>query len=190
LRSLIESYVTNITEEGICFIDLSEEIAKNIFLSHQSRINAVFNSKLDKQNRAFKSFYSMLKDTYRRSDLEPFIHFEFLHKSKLDGYYKDVFAQILGDPDFLDNLMVEVTIDDAGLTSKTRESASKFLTEFTEQVRNNIAHENSEFRMPEQYSFDSVIERFLQIVKNFEDTYKTYTKFEITKTSDNLLDRV
>ena len=64
-----------------------------------------------------------------------------------------------------------------------------FLSEFTEQVRNNIAHENSEFRMPEQYSFDSVIERFLQIVKNFEDTYKTYTKFEITKTSDNLLDR-
>lgn len=189
LRSLIESYVTNITEEGICFIDLSEGIAKKIFLSHQSRINAVFNSKLDQQNRAFNSFYSMLKDTYCKSDLEPFIHFEFLHKSKLDGYYKDIFAQILGDPDFLDNLMVEVTIDDAGLTSKTRESASKFLSEFTEQVRNNISHENSEFRMPEQYSFDSVIERFLQIVKNFEDTYKTYTKFEITKTSDNLLDR-
>ena len=31
LRSLIESYVTNITEEGICFIDLSEGIAKKNF---------------------------------------------------------------------------------------------------------------------------------------------------------------
>ena len=63
LRSLIDSYVTNITEEGICFIDLSEGIAKNIFLSHESRINAVFRSKSDKQNKAFNSFYSMLKDT-------------------------------------------------------------------------------------------------------------------------------
>ena len=42
--------------------------------------------------------------------------------------------------------------------------------------------------MPEQYSFDSVIERFLQIVKNFEDAYETYTKFKITKTSNNLLE--
>ena len=188
LRSLIDSYVTNITEEGICFIDLSEGIAKNIFLSHESRINAVFRSKSDKQNKAFNSFYSMLKDTYNKSDLEPFIHFEFLDKSKLDGYYKDVFAQMLGDPDFLDNLMVEITVNDAELTRKTRESASKFLSEFTEQVRNNIAHENSEFKMPEQYSFDSVIDRFLQIVKQLEDTYKNYTKFEVTKTSDNLLE--
>jgi len=189
LRILIDSYVTSITQEGIRFIDLSEGIAKNIFLNHESRINTVFRLKSEKQNQAFNSFYSMIKDNYSKSDLEPFIHFEYLHKSKLDGYYKDVFAQMFGDPDFLDNLMVEVTVNDEGLTRKTRESASKFLSEFTEQVRNNIAHENSEFRMPEQYSFDSVIERFLQIVKNFEDTYKTYTKFEITKTSDNLLDR-
>ena len=188
LRSLIDSYLTNITQGGICFIDLSEGIAKNIFLSHEPHINSVFHKKSDKQKKAFNSFYSKIKENYSKSDLEPFIHFEFLHKSKLDGYYKDVFEQILGDPDFLDNLMVEVTIDDAGVTRKIRESASKFLSDFTEQVRNNIAHENSEFRMPEQYSFDSVIERFLQIVKNFEDSYETYTKFEITKTSNNLLE--
>ena len=33
LRSLIDSYLTNITQGGICFIDLSEGIAKNIFKS-------------------------------------------------------------------------------------------------------------------------------------------------------------
>lgn len=85
--------------------------------------------------------------------------------------------------------MITTCDDNLNPILETRQSASQFLVEFTGKVRNNIAHENSEFVLSDDdYDFNSVIYRFLQIVKGIEDAYINYTGFEISLPKENLLD--
>ena len=162
-----------------------------VFLSHEKRISDLFNKTPDNQIGAFNSYYNTLKSNFTVNQLKGYIRFEFFHESKLNGYYKDVFEQVLGDRDFLNNLMINTGIDSlsSSLETRQRQNALQFLIDFTDKVRNNIAHENSEFILSDdEYGFDSVVSRFLQIIKSIEETYMLHTGFEISLPQENLLD--
>lgn len=189
IRTLIDDYVIKVSEQGICFNDLSAGIARYVFLRHERRIIDLFNKSSDNQVHAFRSYYMSLKDNFTANQLKGYIHFEFFHENKLNGYYKDLFEQVLGNREFLTELMIDTCDDNLSSILETRQSASQFLIEFTDKVRNNIAHENSEFVLSDDdYDFNSVIYRFLQIVKGIEDTYIAHTGFDISLPQENLLD--
>ena len=77
----------------------------------------------------------------------------------------------------------------SSLETRHRQNALQFLIDFTGKVRNNIAHENSEFILSDdEYDFDSVVYRFLQIIKSIEETYMIHTGFELSLPRENLLD--
>ena len=87
--------------------------------------------------------------------------------------------------------MINTGIDSlsSSLETRQRQNALQFLIDFTDKVRNNIAHENSEFILSDdEYGFDSVVSRFLQIIKSIEETYMLHTGFEISLPQENLLD--
>ncbi|VTY44234.1 MAE_28990/MAE_18760 family HEPN-like nuclease [Veillonella atypica] len=189
IRTLIDDYVIKVSERGICFNDLSPGIARYVFLGHERRIKDLFNKSSDNQVEAFCSYYRSLKNNFTANQLRSYIRFEFFHEHKLNGYYKDLFEQVLGNREFLTELMITTCDDNLNPILETRQSASQFLVEFTGKVRNNIAHENSEFVLSDDdYDFNSVIYRFLQIVKGIEDAYIKYTGFEISLPKENLLD--
>lgn len=191
IRTLIDDYVIKASERGLCFNDLSAGIARYVFLSHEKRISDLFNKTPDNQIGAFNSYYNTLKSNFTANQLKGYIRFEFFHESKLNGYYKDVFEQVLGDRDFLNNLMINTGIDSlsSSLETRQRQNALQFLIDFTGKVRNNIAHENSEFILSDdEYGFDSVVSLFLQIIKSIEETYMLHTGFEISLPQKNLLD--
>ena len=189
IRTLIDDYVIKVSERGICFNDLSTGIAKYVFLGYEKRIIDLFNKSSDNQSDAFRSYYESLKNNFTANQLRGYIRFEFFHENKLNGYYKDLFEQVLGNREFLTELMITTCDDNLSPILETRQSASQFLIEFTDKVRNNIAHENSEFVLSDDdYDFNSVIYRFLQIVKSIEDAYIAYTAFEISLPKKNLLD--
>lgn len=189
IRTLINDYVIKVSERGICFNDLSAGIAKYVFLGYERRIIDLFNKSSDNQSDAFRSYYESLKNNFTANQLRGYIRFEFFHENKLNGYYKDLFEQVLGNREFLTELMITTCDDNLSPILETRQSASQFLIEFTGKVRNNIAHENSEFVLSDDdYDFNSVIYRFLQIVKSIEDAYIAYTGFEISLPKENLLD--
>lgn len=189
IRTLIDDYVIKVSERGICFNDLSAGIAKYVFLGYEKRIIDLFNRSSDNQSDAFRSYYKSLKNNFTVNQLRGYIRFEFFHENKLNGYYKDLFEQVLGNREFLTELMINPCDDNLSPILETRQSASQFLIEFTGKVRNNIAHENSEFVLSDDdYDFNSVIYRFLQIVKGIEDAYIDHTGFEISLPKENLLD--
>ena len=102
LKNLIDNYIYNKEKAGVKFIDLSERIAHSLFSSKEAQIKFIFDDK--NKNGSFDAFFKWLTEDVDKKILETHIHFEFLHKDKLDGYYKDLFQEILGDSEFLNNL--------------------------------------------------------------------------------------
>ena len=89
LKDLIDNYIYNKEKAGVKFTDLSERIAHLIFSTKETQIKFIFDDKNKDKNKSFDAFFKLLKGNIDKKTLETHIHFEFLHKDKLNGYYKD-----------------------------------------------------------------------------------------------------
>lgn len=181
LKDLIDNYIYNKEKAGVKFIDLSERIAHSLFSKKESTIKFIFDDKNKNKNKSFDAFFKSLTENIDKKTLETHIHFEFLHKDKLNGYYKDLFQEILGDSEFLNNLELTQDIDDFGglLNQQIQSNAATFLCEYTDKIRNNIAHENEKFKIGEYSSFDDIADAFYAIIVEIDKKYKSNTGFNL-----------
>jgi hypothetical protein len=188
LKSLIENYLDNVCKKGIKFTDLSSGFACSIFVSKEKRIKHIFETTEEKQIDSFKSYFELIKNDLTKEDLHNYIHFEFLHENKLNGYYKDLFEQIIGERDFLTNLKLKEDFNDFDGLINIQGDAFTFLREYTSKVRNNIAHENQAFKIEGFSSFQRVTDAFFFIIEAIVNKYQNYTGFSFEIDEKNILD--
>lgn len=189
LKKVIDNYIYNKEKQGVMVIELSDRIAHAWFVQNEKQIVDIFSNKKDR-NKAFDSFFKMLKSNVDKKTLETHIHFEFLHKDKLNGYYKNLFQEILGDGDFLDKLQLVQNVEDFGeLNKQSATNATTFLSIYTGKIRNNIAHQNENFRIEEYSSFNQIVDTFYQIIQEIYTKYTNYTGFNLEdEVMNNMLD--
>lgn len=191
LKDLINNYVDNIQNKGISFSELTEGFAQSIFLSHEKRIMNIFTVDKDKSKTAFSSYFKLMNENLPKEILRNHIKFEFLHESKLNTYYKNLFLEILGDSEFLSKICLTEDEEDYGglLDKEISSDANKFLSEYTNKVRNNIAHENDRFSIGDYASFRFVVNAFTKIIKEMAKSYEQKTGFKLEDNlGTNLLD--
>lgn len=188
LKNLIENYLDNVCKKGIKFTDLSSGFACSIFVSKEKRIKHIFETTGDKKTEAFNSYFELIKNDLTKEDLHNYIHFEFLHESKLNGYYKDLFEQIIGEREFLTNLKLKEEFNDFDGLIDIQGDAFTFLREYTMNVRNNIAHENQAFKIEGFSSFQKVTDAFLFIIESIVHKYEIYNGFPFEIDEKNILD--
>lgn len=191
LKNLIDNYVYNKEKRGVKFTDLSARIAHSVFSNKEAQIKYIFDNRNKDQNKSFDTFFNWLTENFDKKTLETHIHFEFLHKDKLNGYYKDLFHEILGDSEFLSNLNLAQSVNDFGglLSEQIQSNAATFLYEYTDKIRNNIAHENEKFKIREFSSFDDIVDTFSYIISKINEEYKNKTGFDLEeKIKLNILD--
>jgi len=181
LKELIRNYNYNKSKKGVRFTELSERIAHSIFSEKERHIKYIFDDKNKNKKESFDAYFHSLKETIDRNILEKHIRFEFLHKDKLNGYYKDLFQEILGDSDFLNDLILTQKSEDFGglLDTEIQSDAATFLYEYTDKIRNNIAHENEKFKIGDISSFKEVVNTFEYIIIEINKKYKNNTGFDL-----------
>lgn len=194
LKELINNYNYNRAIQGVKFTELSERIAHSIFIEKEKQIRYIFDDKNKNKERAFDAYFRTLKDDISSDILQKHIRFEFLHKDKLNGYYKDLFQEILGDGEFLNNLILIKKSEEFKseefkdiLEIKIQSNATTFLDNYTEKIRNNIAHENEKFRI-ENSSFEEIVNTFEYIIVEINEKYISNTGFDLGKNQYNMLD--
>lgn len=187
LKVLINDYLENIVGRGVKFDQLSDGVACAMFLSDEKRIKGIFSKSGDAQSNAFRSYFETIKKNISKQKLEKHVRFEFLHESKLNGYYKDLFEQIIGERDFLTNLKLKEEFDDFKGLLDIEGDAFTFLREFTVNIRNNIAHGNQEFSIKGYYSFQKITDTFLFIMRELADRYEKYNSIKLEKNEKNML---
>ena len=96
--------------------------------------------------------------------------------------------QILGDPYFLEKINI-IKKEDYSIEQKTRETGRYFISEYCKNIRNNIAHNNDIFTIPNT-SFEDVINSFMKIINEMREKYESYTGFDLSLRSENVLDSI
>lgn len=190
LKELIKNYIENIADTGITFFQLTDGFAESYFISQEKRISSIFGNSDEKRKRAFSSYFKSIKATLEKKQLNSLIKFEFLHKNKLDGYYKDLFELMLGDRNFLSTIkLTEIKADFEGLLD-VEGDAFTFLVEYTDKIRNSIAHENEKFQIEGFFSFEKVVDAFYIIISKMIEKYEEHTGFRFEIKADNILDEL
>ena len=60
---------------------------------------------------------------------------------------------------------------------------------YTDKIRNNIAHQNENFRIEEYSSFNQIVDTFYQIIQEICTKYTNYTGFNLEdEVMNNMLD--
>lgn len=194
LKELIANYIYNKEKKGIKFTELSVNIAHSIYLMREKRILQIFDDKHKKDSKSFKNHFDFLTKNIDKQTLESYIHFEFLHKDKINGYYKDLFLEILGDREFLHNLKLTQKIGDFGnlLNQEIQSNAATFLCEYADKIRNSIAHENEKFKIEDYTSFNDIVDTFYTIIEEISNKYeKNNEGFSLEdKIEINILDNI
>ena len=72
-------------------------------------------------------------------------------------------------------------VDDFGglLNKQIQSNAATFLYEYTDKIRNNIAHENEKFKIGEYSSFDDIVDAFYTIIVTINEKYRNNTGFDL-----------
>lgn len=187
LKNLIKNYLDNISKKGIKFTQLSNGLAYKIFLDNEKRINNIFNGSEKKKENAFDSYFKLIKNDLSKEELAKYIHFEFLHEGKLNGYYKDLFEQIIGEREILTNLKLKEECNDFDGLIEIQGDAYTFLREYTVKVRNNIAHDMQLFKVDGFTSFNKITDAFLFIMQELKKIYEKHNGFELKENENNLL---
>ncbi|MGC6343244.1 hypothetical protein ACNO7N_10210, partial [Bisgaard Taxon 45] len=147
IKNMISHYVSKKVKEKITYMDLNDEIARKYILKN-NRKNTILNIyKEDEQQskRSFSSYLNMLKTPLSQKDLSEHIRFEFFHESKLNTHYPMIFSQIFGTADFLKEIRIAYVPPDSPIEQKIYTNALTFISEYCQDIRNNIAHNNDHY---------------------------------------------
>lgn len=190
LKGMINNYIENSKDKITC-IELSDELAKIVVLDKIDKIRSSIeglNKNKEGCNKGFSKYFKIIEEPLSEEDLNKYICFKFLHKEVLIKHYKVVFGQILGDPYFLEKINI-IKKEDYSIEQKTRETGRYFISEYCKNIRNNIAHNNDIFTIPNT-SFEDVINSFMKIINEMREKYESYTGFDLSLRSENVLDSI
>jgi hypothetical protein len=190
LKKMIDNYNNNKLAEGIKFCDLDKDIAHIMVKQKEKNILNMF-SRGKNSDKSYEYCYKIFNEPLSKEDLNTYIHFDYLHANKLDNYYSKLFRQLLGEDDFLKNLkLVEKNNDlDTNLMQEINENAFGFIKNYTNDIRNNIAHNNSGFIINSNYSFNKVADNFIFIMTQMKMKYEKNTGYNLNiKTENNIMD--
>lgn len=195
IKLMIENYINNISLKEIKFTELEEGIARKVFIENKGCIENILNANKESiSQKAFSSYFKNLNNKISRETLQKYIHFDYLHKNKLNGYYKHLFKVLLGDEDFLKKVKLsEINeVFDDSLSQEVSIDASTFLADSTEKVRNRIAHANNKFEVKSYSSFSTfskITDNFYKIILELAGQYYKHTRFALDKNVErNLLE--
>ena len=73
---------------------------------------------------------------------------------------------------------------DGLLDTEIQSDAATFLYEYTDKIRNNIAHENEKFKIGDISSFEEVVNTFEYIIIEITKKYKSYTRFDLEQDAE------
>ena len=190
LKGMINNYIENSKDKITC-TELSDELAKIVVLDKIDEIRSSIegiNKNKEGDGRGFSKYFKVIEQPLSERDLNKYICFKFLHKEVLIKHYKVVFGQILGDPYFLEKVNI-IKKGDYSIEQKTRENGRYFISEYCQNIRNNIAHNNDIFTIPNT-SFEDVINSFMKIINEMREKYESYTGFDLSLRSENVLDSI
>lgn len=193
LKDIIDIYIRKALADEICFSKLVDSFAIEYLKNKERQFDNFFK---DQNLDSFNNIKSLLENRLSEKDLRIYVRFEFLHKKKLDKYYPALMEQILGKRNFLESVDIEFPdTDSATLGVELREvkNAKEFLSIYTEQIRNSIAHENSHFSVG-NISFDKCVESFKDITNKIYDQFISHNDLQDTERlsdimRDNILDQ-
>lgn len=193
LKDIIDIYIRKALADEICFSKLVDSFAIEYLKNKERQFDNFFK---DQNLDGFNNIKSLLENRLSEKDLRIYVRFEFLHKKKLDKYYPALMEQILGKRNFLESVDIEFPdTDSATLGVELREvkNAKEFLSIYTEQIRNSIAHENSHFSVG-NISFDKCVESFKDITNKIYDQFISHNDLQDTERlsdimRDNILDQ-
>ena len=199
LFTIFESYLKNLinlyieSQKGtIKFEDLTKRFAREYLSDKQKQFENFFKKGKDD---SLENIKKIIHEPINEHDFKKLIQFHFLHKDKLENYYPDLFEQIFDNRNILNDLRLESKVESRILEERVSVEASKFLMKFTSEVRNEIAHKNSNFQITD-YSFEDCVNNFKVIIKTLDKEFKfNKAKFNdlypITNTvqPENILDQ-
>lgn len=196
LKNMIENYVDNKFKENITYIQLDEGLARRFMLEkeRECQINNIYNGNEEKSKKAFKAYFKKIKEPLSKEDLSKYVRFEFLHDSKLNTHYRMIFNQILGDPDFLENIRITKKQDYENINQEITKTGLQFISDYCQSIRNNIAHNNDKFFISADNSFvefSDIIDAFMQIMHRMKEKYESHTGFDLSLSiNENIIDSV
>lgn len=166
IKKMIEDYVNKITEQGIRYTDLDRNIARVYILENdrKNQILNIYHEKEERSERSFNAYFQMLQTPISKQDLSKFIRFEFFHESKLRTHYKMIFSQILGAADFLNEIRITRNINDSIIEQTINTDGFTFISNYCKNIRNNIAHNNDNYTIEQDFSFIDAIGAFQHIM--------------------------
>ena len=114
-----------------------------------------------------------------------------MHKDKLNVYYKDFFLGNFERKWFSKwfNSYAKEWGFSGLLDTEIQSDAATFLYEYTDKIKNNIAHENEKFKIGDISSFEEVVNTFEYIIIEITKKYKSNTGFDLEEGAQyNMLD--
>lgn len=188
LKTIIQNYVKHKVNEKYKITDFSQEIMENILYDHKDSLEKFIKATTnEKQKKSFNEIYNIITTPIEESVLSRYICFKFLHQDVLTTHYTKIFKELLGDAFFLHHFNIVMSKEVlSSLDEKITLSAFDFLSVYTAEVRNAIAHQNDSFAST--YSFDESVQAFLNIIKEIYNRYTSHTSYTLTIIKDNLLD--
>lgn len=191
IKHMINDYVNKITEQGIKYIELKDEIARKYMLENErkNQILNIYKENESQSKRSFDAYFRMLQEPLSKQDLSKYIRFEFFHESKLNTHYKMIFSQILGASDFLKEIRVTKNEPDNIIEQTIHTDGFTFISNYCKEIRNNIAHNNDNYAIDSEFSFIDAVNAFQHIMDEMKNKYEAYTGFSLSESSsENILD--
>lgn len=181
----IKHYVTSVTssENGITMENLKGKIGMKYFLQTQKNNKKLEQLLKDPQLRTFNSISTVLFSKITAEELSKYLKFEFLHDNKLKEHYSDIFKQILGDDNFLDNITLTTNDNALGIDQQETFSAFHFIST-SKEIRNKIAHENFRYSAVDT-DFVDYVNHFKKIIQEMCAAYEKETGFSLSEASNN-----
>lgn len=177
LKKIIEHYVEEKIRLGMVYLDLHEGFARRYILDREKEIGNIFKANEINSRAAFSRYFNKLKKPLPKDELVKYIHFEFLHESKLNSYYEMLFEQILGNGNILKDTKISSRVNsDSEVDQQMESDAYTFLLNYCSNIRNNIAHSNDSFKVPQFPLFElpDFIKCFIEIMEAIKESYERH----------------
>lgn len=171
LKLTIDNFIL-IKKDSINFSDINNKIGEEIMFGLEGRL-------LRKKND-FDSLINTMNKPLSENSLKKVYKFKFLHKGVVEEHYNLLFEDIIGDEFYFNRLKLVLDEKSEDLENRQTIRASKFLENFTLNIRNSIAHQNHRFkRTVNDYSIETTTYLFLQIIEEISEKFLLKNNVEL-----------
>lgn len=184
LKITIKSYIKEMRDK-LLVSDIESDLSEKIIFGNDGITL--------KSRENFEKINNIINNPLNETRLESIYKFKFLHGEAIENHYNKLFEDMLGEKYFFNNLKLTLTDDDDSSELETKQTlrASKFIENYTKNVRNNIAHQNYAYKTTvSDFSVEQVCYLFLEIIKKISIKFFKHNQFNIEFVEDHSLRNV